>query len=227
MNRVKPIVKRPPAKSERPPKLTREARSAQTREALFDAAARLVGQIGYPDTQIAAITAESKVAHGTFYNYFETRQDLFDELLPVLGKSMLDRVQQASADVASDHERESKSFRAFFSFLAERPEFYRILYEAKVFCAEAYEEHTQNVSEGYTRVLARAHRKGEIKGVAAEELEAIAFMLMGAREYIAMRYARSNGKTTELPEWVADLYDRLVGRALYGLVEDTPRKKTK
>lgn len=208
-------------------KLTRVERSALTRDALFDAAAKIVGEVGYPDAQISAITTKAKVAHGTFYNYFESRQDLFEQLLPNLGKGMLERVQANSADVQSDLEREVRSFRAFFNFLFERPEFYRIMFEARVFCPEAYEEHTKNISEGYTRVLARAHKRGEIKGIEADELEAVAFMLMGAREYIAMRYTRKNGRTKELPAWVADLYGRLVSRALYGKTVGPARKKVK
>ena len=198
------------------PKLTRKERSSRTRIALLDSAARTVGQVGYEEAQIAAITGGAKIAHGTFYNYFESRQDLFNQLLPALGKSLLEQVRHASEEAKTDLERESKSFRAFFDFLVERPEFYRILFEARVFCTEAYDEHMSNVSSGFVRVLDRAHKHGEIKGVSSDELEAVAFMLMGAREYLAMRYARSDGQTSQLPEWVANLYDKLVGRALYG-----------
>ena len=225
--RTKAPLSASPGAKPRPKKLTRVERSAATRDALFDATAKIVGEVGYPDTQVAAITAKAQVAHGTYYNYFESRQDLFDQLLPNLGKSMLERVQANSSSAQTDLEREVKSFRAFFDFLVERPEFYRILFEARVFCAQAYEEHTRNVSEGYTRVLTRAHKRGEIKGVAADELEAVAFMLMGAREYIAMRYARENGRTKELPGWVVDLYEKLVGRALYGATIETTRRKGK
>jgi AcrR family transcriptional regulator len=206
-------------------KLTRVERSALTRDALFEATAKIVGEVGYPDAQVSAITTQAKVAHGTFYNYFESRQDLFDQLLPNLGRTMLERVQAQTTDSQTDLEREVTSFRAFFDYLAERPEFYRILFEARVFCASAYEEHTRIVSEGYVRVLQRAHKRGEIKGVAADELEAVAFMLMGAREYIAMRYARENGRTKQLPGWIVDLYARLVSGALYGAPADTVRKK--
>jgi len=226
MARAKSAASTSSRKKPRTPKLSREERSILTRDALFDATAKIVGEMGYPDAQVAAITAEAKVAHGTFYNYFESRQDLFDQLLPNIGKSMLERIQAESADVENDLEREVCSFRAFFDFLYERPEFYRILFEARVFCTEAYEEHTRNVSEGYTRVLRRAHGRGEIKGLAAEELEAVAFMLMGAREYIAMRYARQKGRTKQLPDWVVEVYEKIVARALYGEGLPAKRKKT-
>ena len=205
-----------PKKKTLVPKLTRKEKSLRTRAALLDSAARIVGEVGYEEAQVAAITARAKIAHGTFYNYFESRQDLFNQMLPTLGKVMLEQVRHSSEGATTDLERESKSFRAFFDFLVERPEFYRILFEGHVFCPEAYDEHITNVSSGFVRVLARAHKQGEIKGVSSKELEAVAFMLMGAREYLAMRYARSDGKTKQLPEWVANLYDKLVGAALYG-----------
>ena len=63
-------------------KLTRVEKSEETRKALFDAAAKIVGKHGYEGASIARITSRAKVAQGTFYNYFTTRQDLLDQLLP-------------------------------------------------------------------------------------------------------------------------------------------------
>ena len=78
------------------PKLTRKERSSRTRIALLDSAAKIVGEVGYEEAQVAAITVGAKIAHGTFYNYFESRQDLFNQLLPAIGKSMLDQVRHSS-----------------------------------------------------------------------------------------------------------------------------------
>ncbi|MBL6751954.1 MAG: TetR/AcrR family transcriptional regulator [Nevskia sp.] len=198
------------------PKLSRAEKSEITRNALFQAAAKVVGERGYDGAMIATITARASVANGTFYNYFETRQALFDQLLPHLGRQMLDFIKLRSADARSAREREERAFRAFFDFMLEYPEFYRILYEAEVFAPRAFAEHMNLVTKGYMRVLNRARDAGEIKRFSAEDTEAIAFILMAARYYLCMRFARPRGKSVALPEWVTKVYLKLIDGGLYG-----------
>lgn len=203
------------AQGTRGPKLSRAQKHEQIRKALLQAAAKVVGAEGYSAAMVSAITARAGVAQGTFYNYFATRQDLFDQLLPGLTGEMLEFIKVKSAAQASDVERERKRFKAFFEFLLLRPEFYRILYESELFAPEAYHRHLAIVGQGYTRVLRRAGVAGEIKPFNARELEAIAFILMGAREYLCMRYARSDREIVDLPDFVIEAYMKLVTGGLW------------
>jgi AcrR family transcriptional regulator len=206
---------RKPARGAARPKLNRAQKSEMTRNALFNAAAKVVGERGYDGAMVSTITARASVANGTFYNYFETRQALFDQLLPHLGQQMLDFIKRRSADAADPSAREERAFRAFFEFMVEYPEFYRILYEAEVFAPRAFAEHTNLVTKGYVRVLKRSHQAGRLKGFSVEETEALALILMGARYYLCMRFARPRGKSAPLPEWVARVYLKLINGGLF------------
>ena len=193
-----------------PGKLSRAEKHDQIRKALFDAAIKVVGAEGYSAAMVSAITARAGVAQGTFYNYFESRQDLFDQLLPRLGLEMLDFIKARSADARNDLERERQGFKAFFEFLLAYPEFYRILYESELFAPEAFRRHFDLVTDGYLRVLRRAQGRGELQPYDPREIEAIATILMGSREYLCMKYARSDGQIVELPDYVVDGYMKLV-----------------
>ena len=70
-------------------KLNRVERNAWTKRKIFDAATRMVGKYGYAEASVARITEEAGVAQGTFYNHFESRQELLDQLLPKIGIDML------------------------------------------------------------------------------------------------------------------------------------------
>lgn len=192
------------------PKVSRAEKHDQIRTALFDAAVKVVGAEGYSAAMVSAITARAGVAQGTFYNYFESRQDLFDQLLPRLSAEMLDFIKARSAGEPNEVERERRGFRAFFEFLLLYPEFYRILYESELFAPEAYQRHLDVVAKGYVRVLTRAQDKGELKPYDPREIEAIALILMGSREYLCMRYARAGGEIVALPDFVVDAYMKLV-----------------
>src|SRR5690606_35534350 len=95
----------------------RSERGRLIHEALFTAASEVVGEHGYEDASISMITQRAGVAQGTFYNHFESRQDILDQLLPRLGREMLDYVGECSRPGKTILEREELGFRGFYTFL--------------------------------------------------------------------------------------------------------------
>jgi AcrR family transcriptional regulator len=197
------------------PKLTRAERNEATRQRLFAAAAVVVGRHGYAGASIARIAAEAGVAQGTFYNYFATRQELLDELLPEIGADMVRFIGEHTRHDASAAEKEKDRFGAFFAFLREVPGFLRILVEADLFAPAGYRRHVDTVVKGYTRVLKRARDRGDIAGLSDDEVEALVFMLLGAREYLCRRYAYRRGRVTEVPPAVVSAYEKLLLGGLF------------
>ena len=59
-------------------------RGRRTRALLLEAARRVFEEKGYVDTRIGDITAEAAVAHGTFYTYFESKHELFREVVELM-----------------------------------------------------------------------------------------------------------------------------------------------
>ncbi|HYH37648.1 MAG TPA: TetR/AcrR family transcriptional regulator [Azospirillum sp.] len=190
-------------------KKTRVQRSEEVRDALFQAAAEIVGEYGYIDASITRITQRANLAQGTFYNYFASRQDIFDELLPVLGAKMLVHIRQQVSGATSFLEREERSFRAFFGFLKRMPYFLRILNEAEIFAPKAHRQHFRNITDGYLRFLRKARANGEIANLNDEEMEALAYILIAARGYLALRYMNAD-RGSDLPEEAVHAYMQLV-----------------
>jgi AcrR family transcriptional regulator len=63
------------------PRLTRAERRDQTRNALLEAAAHVFVTRGFEGASIEAITAEAGYTRGAFYSNFESKEQLFAELL--------------------------------------------------------------------------------------------------------------------------------------------------
>ncbi len=205
---------------------TRADRALETRRRLIDAAAKVVGAEGYANASVAKITALAEIAQGTFYNYFATQQDLFDQLLPELGGEVLEFIHQRLAGETDSLRREEIGFRAYFDFLAERPEFYRILNEAETFAPKAFHDHMRNMAAGYMRALSRSHAKGEMPGFDPRELEVIVYTLLAARNYLSYRYTIQSGHAGRLPSWVEQAYMKFVrGGVLYGGTEPGPNRR--
>lgn len=221
MSKAKQInsAQRAPKRAARP-KLSRAEKSEKIRDDLFHAAAKVIGEHGYLKAMILMITQQAQVANGTFYNYFESRQDLFDKMLPGMGREMLQFIAERSNEGENEFDREKKRFEAFFEYLDEYPEFYRVLYEAEVFAPTAFEAHTEQVTKGYAGVLRRAANNGEITGYASRELDVLALILMGARYYIAMHFRRRNGEEGHLPDWVSETYKKFIMGGLRAVQEE-------
>lgn len=196
-------------------KLNRVERNAWTKRKIFDAATKVVGKYGYAEASVARITEEAGVAQGTFYNHFENRQELLDQLLPKIGMDMVGFIRErtGTADAAR---QEIKRFGAFFDFIREVPEFLRILNEAEFFAPIGYQKHLDNISTAYVRILRRARHAGAIENFGDEEFEAIVHMFMGARGYLSRRYSYANGAVTVVPDHVISAYEKLVTRGLFG-----------
>jgi AcrR family transcriptional regulator len=206
-------------------KLNRVERNAWTKRKLFDAAARIVGQHGYAEASVARITEQAGVAQGTFYNHFENRQELLDQLLPKIGQDMVRFIRErtGTADAAR---QEIERFGAFFDFIREVPEFLRILNEAEFFAPSGYQKHLDNMSTAYVRILKRARQTGAIDDFSDEEFEAIVHMFMGARGYLSRRYSFQDGAVTTVPDQVISAYRKLITRGLFAPQrEDTDHER--
>src|SRR3978361_818331 len=149
-------------------KLNRVERNAWTKRKIFDAATRIVGKFGYAEASVARITEEAGVAQGTFYNHFENRQEMLDQLLPTIGIDML-RFIRDRPGTAEEARQEIERFGAFFDFIREVPEFLRILNEAEFFAPAGHQKHLDNIVTAYVRILQRARDAGAIKNFSDRE----------------------------------------------------------
>ncbi|WP_340528914.1 TetR/AcrR family transcriptional regulator [Cupriavidus necator] len=175
----------PPAAAVRPRKrLSKEARSEEVRKAIFAAAAEVVGERGYADASISRITDVAGIAQGTFYLYFESRQALFDELLPTIGQEMVAYLREGVAGARDAFDVEERAFRALFDFLEHKPGFSRILHEAEFVSPIAHERHYKLLCERYVASLKRGVESGQIRQFSLKELETVAKMLISARAYL-------------------------------------------
>ncbi|QUS38647.1 TetR/AcrR family transcriptional regulator [Tardiphaga alba] len=204
------------AQSNDDPKPTRAEKVARNRKALLEAGAEVVGEVGYEEATIAEISKRAGLAHGTFYKHFESRQAMFDELLPTLGDRLLDEVRQQVRGSQDILEVEEKGFRGFFDFLVRNPGFYRVVNESEVVAPAAFDRHISNLARHYTRALRRSLKDGEISGFEERDLEVVAYVLMAARFYIYLRFSKRGASAANIPEWVVSAYMRFVEHGLKG-----------
>ncbi len=205
-------------------RLTREAKADETRRALFSAAATTVGKYGYEGASIAKITALAGVANGTFYNYFETRQDLFDQLLPAVGERLLDHIRSRVDRGSSGIERERQRMVASFEFFQQNRGFLRVLNEAEVYAPRAFRQHVKTFAADYAASLKLQHENRELGSFREDELKTLVYILMGARSYLMM-LARDvpTSSSEDAARSFISTYVKLLERGLFATGKDATK----
>lgn len=195
-----------------PKRRTRAEILADTREKLVAAAAELVGKSGYADCSVSKITTRAGVAQGTFYTYFDSRQELFDQLLPELGERMYAFIGQRIKGAHSLIEVEERGFRAFLDFHEVVPGFHRILREAQTMAPKAFAKHTKNTTAHYVHSVRMSWERGELPGYGESELETLAVILMSFRSYYGSRFV--SGKSGQVHDQAVETYMKFVRAGL-------------
>ena len=191
-------------------RLSREELTPEARDDICTAAVAVIGKHGYVGATIKRITDEAGIAQGTFYLYFESRQALFDTLLPRIGSDMLQFIRDRIQGAGGFFDAEERGFRAFFYYLNLRPGFFRVLNEAEWAAPLAHREHFNLLAMHYRRALMRAAAEGEIRALDIDEVEAVAYMFMACRHYIYLRYIKDQPAQAEPPENAVKAYMTLI-----------------
>jgi AcrR family transcriptional regulator len=186
------------------------ARGERTRRKLLEAAERVFAELGYHDASIVKLTEAAGVGQGTFYLYFASKKEIFDELVLDLNARVRAAMTEAAAQGQTRAERELLGFGAFFRFTAEHPALYRIIRQAEFVSPETLVIHYERLTGGYVAGLRAAMEAGE---VAEGDPEVLAWSLMGIGELVGMRWILWNGEQ-EMPEAVFDELARILVRAL-------------
>lgn len=191
-------------------RLTRAELTPIAREAIFAAAARVVGEVGYAEASVARITAAAGIAQGTFYLYFPTRQGLFDELLPHARREMLALVRSRVAGARDFFDMEERGMAAFLEYVRRNPGFLRILGEAQAAAPEAWRQHYDDVARRFRRELQEAAAAGQLRPMDEAELHSAVYLMMGARVSLVHRLARGRAPGEAAARAVVGHYMRMV-----------------
>ena len=182
------------------------ARGLRTRTRLIEAAEDVFGQLGYHEASIVKLTEAAGVSQGTFYLYFASKQEIFDELVRDLNRRVRHAMKEASSRGATRLEAELLGFAAYFQFTGEHPALYRIIRQAEFVSPAMLAYHYEQISAGYVEALREASDRGEIGAI---DPDVTAWALMGAGELIGMRWILW-ARRTEVPQDVLDELARIV-----------------
>src|SRR3954452_4900823 len=102
----------------------REELRAQNRAKLMTAARKVFAEKGVGAATARDIVRETDLATGTFYNYFDSKEDVFVALLEELSEQARAAVRPGRREGGKFAERVENGYRAFFEHLVEEREMF-------------------------------------------------------------------------------------------------------
>ncbi len=193
-------------------KAPRTPRGERTLRKILDAARDEFGERGFSESSIVGITQRAGVALGTFYTYFDSKEALFQALVRDMSAQVRDHVAPALRGSADTLDGERGALESFLWFAREHRDVYRIIDEAEFVDPRAYREHYDTTATRIAARLIAGRDKGDIAAqYSDEELEILAWALMGANVFLGLRFAV--WASTD-PKQVADATNKLLRSGL-------------
>jgi AcrR family transcriptional regulator len=101
-------------------KSRREQTKAQNRETILTAAKAVFAQMGFAAASVRDIIRATPLASGTFYNYFKSKEEVYQALRDEVALQVRPQLREVRAAATTAEEFLSGTFRTFFRFIAER-----------------------------------------------------------------------------------------------------------
>lgn len=144
----------------------RDKQKAEVKSALIRAGEELFETKGYVDTTIEEITMTAGVARGTFYNYFQTKEDLALELIYQTEEVNTEQAYEIFALTPSTENQ----IRAILTYAAEwtqlRPELVWVAMMEKVKRGATPQGYKASL---FRRMITEAFARGQMTGVVTKE----------------------------------------------------------
>jgi AcrR family transcriptional regulator len=185
-------------------KAPKTSRGEKTRGRILDAAAEEFGERGFHEAAVSGITQRAGVALGSFYTYFNSKEELYRALVEHMGEVTRRWLVERTAGARDRLDAERKGIEAFIEFVRSHKSLYRIVMESQFVAPDAYQRYYSVFAEGYQRGLQAAAEAGEIEPGPDEER---AWALIGMSVFLGLRYGvwDTERPAAEVADAVSDL----------------------
>src|SRR4030095_10182214 len=192
-------------------KAPRTARGEKTMRKILDAALAEFGEKGFSESSIVSITSRAKVALGTFYTYFDSKEALFAALVRDMSSRVKELVPPAVSEARDAMDAEERTLRAYLQFVGAPKEVYRIIDEAEFVDPDGFRAHYEAAASRIAARLAAGIESGQLRPADDFENEVHSWAYMGMNVFLGLRFGVW---AREEPAKIAAIANRLLRRGL-------------
>ena len=102
--------------------------AAERREQLLSVAITVFAEKGFHNTSMNDVADAAGVTKPVLYQHFASKRALYLELLAEIGAELRDTIAKATADAAGPRQQINLGFVAYFEFVADHADAFRVLW---------------------------------------------------------------------------------------------------
>jgi TetR/AcrR family transcriptional regulator, fatty acid metabolism regulator protein len=151
--------------------MAREA-AVERRRQILDAAVRVFARQGFHSTRVADIADEADVAYGLVYHYFDSKENVLDELFRQRWSLLIEAIKGADAATTSPQEKLGTVAGFIIDSYRYDPELMKVIIVEVTRAANSFgQTHLEQINEAY-RLIAMIVSEGQAAGVFRSDVDA-------------------------------------------------------
>lgn len=159
-------------------------RGQNKRKIILDAAVKVFSNKGYHNTRMEEIAAVAGIGKGTIYEYFDSKLQLFQDMMESSLQAYYSRINMPKLDTLPFNDRMSLLFEARITFCREQKELTRIIFwDTEIWDEELkdWAYNLRNEKEGkLNAIIQNSILRGEIRDVDGKMLTLLIIGCMGS-----------------------------------------------
>jgi AcrR family transcriptional regulator len=186
--------------------------AARRRRQLLDVALRVFAERGFHDASMNDIAVTAGVTKPVLYQHFESKRELFAELLRDVGQELQDTITKALAAAETPHQMVELGFAAYFDYVDRHRDAFNLFYGGSMGRDAEFSEVVNQVETSVASLVATLI---EIPGLSPSQRQVLGHGIVGMIEGASIHWLRSNSDAD--PATLAHQLADLAWRGLRGV----------
>lgn len=159
--------------------------AARRREQLLDVALEVFARQGYHQASMNDIAEAAGVTKPVLYQHFESKQELYLELLSDVAARLQQAVLEATAAATGPRDQVERGFRAFFEWMADKPARFGILFSGDTVRDPQFSRAAYRTEEATAQAIAALIN---VDGMDDQHRLVLGFSLVGMVEVVGRQW---------------------------------------
>jgi AcrR family transcriptional regulator len=187
--------------------------AAARRSQLLEVALERFAAGGYHETSMEEIADAAGVTKPVLYQHFQSKQELFLELLDTVGRDLLRGVESRAGAETQPHQQVLAGFRAYFDFVCNRTSAFQILFGSGARISDEFADSVRRLEERMAAVIARFIEAD----INAEHRDLLGNAIVGLAEVAGRRWVAGHSADPMDPAAADQMATRLADLVWAGL----------
>src|SRR5262245_5872711 len=156
-----------------------ESRAADKRRQILDAAIRVFARQGFHSARVSDVAEEAGVAYGLVYHYFDSKDQMLNELFSERWSLLLEAIGQADAELSTPREKLGAAAGFILDSYRHDPELMKVIIIEVTRAANSFgRTHLPEIRKAYeaiAKIVAEGQAAGEFRTDVSADFAAMLF----------------------------------------------------